>query len=207
MSGDLVRTFVAVELPEETKSTLGKLVVRLSLEVTASLGVAAAAKALKWVDPTGIHITLKFLGSVPSSRLVGIEEALRRSAIGKRALRLELSDLGAFPSVRSPRVLWIGVRGQVDELARIKSQVDVELSKLGFPKETRAFSPHITLARLRETASPVERRKVGEAIAAEPQEMRIDIEVREISLMRSELTRAGARYSRITEIPLSRTVE
>ncbi len=202
MSEELVRAFVAIELPAEVKASLGKIQAEMNRRMIASLGAQAADKAIKWVNPEGVHLTLKFLGSVPASRIARIENALRRAAANNSELTIELGGLGAFPSPQRPRVVWIGTHGEIEKLAKIQSEVDSELAALGFPREERAFSPHITLARLRETASSEERRKIGEAVKAGPQVAPMRVHVEAISLMRSELSRAGARYSRIAHIPL-----
>lgn len=202
MHEELVRTFVAVELPRDVKASLGRIQAELNKRIASSLGADAASRALKWVDPEGIHLTLKFLGSMPASCLGDVQDALQRATADKSSLTIQLADLGAFPSVTRPRVLWIGARGETEKLAQIQAQVDSELARIGFPREERAFSPHITLARLRETASPNERRKIGEAIEAGLRVPSVVVPVNSISLMRSQLTRAGALYSRIAEIAL-----
>ncbi|MBI2953230.1 MAG: RNA 2',3'-cyclic phosphodiesterase [Chloroflexi bacterium] len=202
MSERMIRTFVAVELPGEVKASLRKLEDRLKRRMSSALGPDAAERALKWVDPEGVHLTLKFLGAVPASHLAQIENALRRAIGEANPLAIELHGLGAFPTFQRPRVLWIGVHGEADKLGQIHAQIDAEMAGLGFPREERAFSPHITLARLRETAPPDERRKIGEAVKDGGELAPMAVSVDTISLMRSELSRAGAHYTALARFSL-----
>lgn len=200
---DHVRTFIAVELPDEVKDALSKVEARIARRVSAALGADAADKAIKWVDPRGVHVTMKFLGAVPASRLSLIERSLYRAVGNVQQLHIEVADLGAFPNPRRPRVLWVGLRGDLEELEKLHSLVDAEMARLGFHAEARPFSPHITLARLRETASPEERQKIGEVLEADSGPVPVPVHVGAISLMRSELSRAGARYTRLAHFPLA----
>ncbi len=198
-----VRTFVAVELPEEVKVQLGEIETRLNRQIVMSLGAMTAGKALKWVEPTAVHVTLKFLGSVAAERLNEIESALKRAAAGKAPFTIELTGLGAFPNTNRPRVIWVGAHGQVVELGNLQADVDAQLVDLGFPQETRPFSPHLTLARLREGTNQQELRKIGEIVNNNAQTESITVKIDTISLMRSDLSRVGARYTRMAEIALS----
>lgn len=199
-----IRAFVAVELPDDIKQMLSDVEILLKRRMTNLLGSKWAERSLKWVSPESVHITLKFLGYVAPERIVAIEEALRRVAENQRAFTLALDGLGVFPSFTKPRVIWVGVKGDLERLASLQTQVEVALANLGFPGEKRPFSPHLTLARVRETASIGELRLIGQAVK-EPPPVSIDgraVPVRRVSLMRSELSRHGARYTCLAEFPL-----
>jgi len=188
-----IRSFIAIELPEEAKEGLARL--RKVLERDEH-------KFVKWVEPGGIHLTLKFLGNIHSKRLTEITEAMGKAAQGVSPFRLEISGLGAFPSLRQARVLWVGIGGELDKLSRLQQNIDSALAALGFAKEERSFVPHLTLARIRQGASPLERRSFGELVGSTIFEDKYHVEVEAISLMRSQLTPAGAIYTCLSAVEL-----
>ncbi len=190
---ELLRLFVAVELDEE------------ALRALASLQDALRRRgldALRWVRPEGVHLTLKFLGETPPERVPAIEAALNEAVSGVPAHALRLDGLGTFGSRRSPRVLWVGLDGDLQELRRLQQRVEAALAKAGFPKEARAFSPHLTLARVRPETAAVLSEPIARALEAAPQP-EASIAVREVSLMRSILGPGGAVYHRLAAFPLA----
>jgi 2'-5' RNA ligase len=188
-----IRSFIAIELPEEAKKGLAKL--RKELERNEH-------RFVKWVDPGGIHLTLKFLGNVPFKRVTEITEAMEEAAQGISPFHLEISGLGAFPSLKHVRVFWVGIGGEVDKLSRLQQTIDSTLGALGFAKEERHFVPHLTLARIREGASPLERRSFGELVGSTIFEDKYSIVVDAVKLMRSQLTPAGAIYTCLSMVEL-----
>jgi 2'-5' RNA ligase len=190
-----IRSFIAIELPEEAKEGLARL--RKELERDEH-------KFVKWVAPGGIHLTLKFLGNIPSRRVTEITEALKRAAQGIPPFHLEISGLGVFPSPRQVRVFWVGIGGEVDKLSRLQQNIDSALIDLKFTKEERPFVPHLTLARIREGASPSERKAFGELVGSAIFEDKYPVKVEAITLMRSQLTPAGAIYTCLSVVELGR---
>lgn len=188
-----IRSFIAIELPEEVREGLARL--RKELERDEH-------KFVKWVAPGGIHLTLKFLGNIPSKRVTEITEAIEEAAQEISPFHLEISGLGAFPSLKHTRVLWVGIGGEVDKLSRLQQNIDSALAALGFAKEERSFVPHLTLARIRQGASPPERRSFGELVSSAIFEDKYPVEVEAISLMRSQLTPAGAIYTCLSAVGL-----
>jgi 2'-5' RNA ligase len=188
-----IRSFIAIELPEEAKKGLARL--RKELERDGH-------KFVKWVAPGGVHLTLKFLSNIPSKRVTEITEAIEEAAGGISPFHLEISGLGAFPSLRQVRVFWVGISGELDKLSRLQQSIDSALAALGFAKEERPFVPHLTLARIREGASPLERRSFGELVGSTIFEDKYHVEVEAISLMRSQLTPAGAIYTCLSVVEL-----
>jgi len=188
-----VRSFIAIELPEAVQHALGTLQAALKRD---------APSAVKWVDPGGIHLTLKFLGYVPAGQVGAIVRIMEDAVRGAHPFCLELGRPGAFPNLRRVSVAWVGLIGDIAELGRIQGQLEEGLVPLGFPKEDRPFAAHLTLARVREQATPAERLRLGEAISRARLEEAPDIEVRELSLMRSQLSRAGAIYTRLSSVSL-----
>jgi 2'-5' RNA ligase len=194
-SPEQIRSFIAVELSDEAKKGLAKL--RKELERDEH-------KFVKWVAPGGIHLTLKFLGNIPSKRVTEITEAIERAAQGISPFHLEISGLGAFPSLKQARVFWVGIGGEMDKVSRLQQNIDSALATLGFAKEERPFVPHLTLARIREGASPPERRSFGELVASAAFEEKYPVEVETVRLMRSQLTPAGAIYTCLSVVRLGR---
>jgi 2'-5' RNA ligase len=188
-----IRSFIAIELPEEVREGLARL--RNELKRNEH-------KFVKWVNPDGLHLTLKFLGNIPSKRVTEIINAIEEVTQGVSAFHLEISGLGAFPSLRQARVFWVGIGGEVDKLSKLQQNIDSALAVLGFAKEERPFVPHLTLARLRPGASPLERRSFGELVDSTIFEDKYHIEVEAVSLMRSQLTPAGAVYTRLSAVEL-----
>jgi len=188
-----IRCFIAIELPEEAKQGL----VRLKRELERD-----EHRFVKWVGPGGIHLTLKFLGNISSKRVTEVTEAMRTAVQGISRFHLEISGLGAFPSLRQARVFWVGIGGEVDKLSRLQQNIDSALAAVGFAKEERSFVPHLTLARIKQGASPLERRGFGELVGATSFEDKYHVEVEAISLMRSQLTPAGAIYTCLKTVGL-----
>lgn len=188
-----IRSFIAIELPQEIKDGLASWQTELKL---------AGYTFIKWVAPEGIHLTLKFLGNIAMSKASDIARALERVAAEFSPFRLEISGLGAFPNLKQPRVLWVGIGGQMEQLISLQQLVDKALISQGFSPEQRPFTAHLTLARIRESASPRERRSFGELMQKTPFTAKYEMEVNNISLMRSQLFPTGAVYTRLNQIAL-----
>jgi 2'-5' RNA ligase len=190
-----VRSFIAIELPDELKEGLSKL--QSNLKRGNQYGV-------KWVNPYSIHLTLKFLGDVTANRLDEIMMAMEEAAQGIPPFHLEVSGPGVFPDPKRVQVAWVGLKGDLDQLGQLQKRIDVNLAQLGFEPERRAFTPHLTLARLRSEVLPVERQRFGQLIVETKFELNYHVEVESINLMRSQLTREGAIYTRIGSVKLKK---
>ena len=194
-----VRSFIAIELPDRLKEELVQLQTKLKID---------KQPGVRRVDPYGIHLTLKFLGNVAVDRTGEITRAMEAAAHGIPPFHLEIKELGVFPNLRRVQVAWVGVSGEVDKLSELQQRLESQLAHLGFTPESRPFTPHLTLARLRNTVSLDERQRFGQLITGTGFEATCAIEVDAINLMRSQLTREGAIYSRISLVelkPLSTT--
>jgi 2'-5' RNA ligase len=150
-----VRSFIAIELPDELKLELSQLVAKLK---------SGEQSWVKWVDPYNIHLTLKFLGNVAVDMLDDITGALEKAAQGRAPFHLEVKELGVFPNLRRVQVAWVGISGEVDKLAQLQQHIESNLAPLGFAPESRPFVPHLTLARLRDQALLAERQRFGQLI-------------------------------------------
>ncbi|MFC1987817.1 RNA 2',3'-cyclic phosphodiesterase [Chloroflexota bacterium] len=189
-----IRSFIAIELPDELKSKLGQLEAQLQ---------AGKQTWLKWVDPASIHLTLKFLGNITSVRTGEILRAMEAAAQTIPPFHLEVKDLGVFPNLNRVRVVWVGITGETDKLGQLQQYIDSNLTQLGFTPESRPFTPHLTLARSRNQASLDEREKFGRLITGTKFEAGT-ININAISLITSQLTREGAIYSRIGKARLEK---
>ncbi|TAK22740.1 MAG: RNA 2',3'-cyclic phosphodiesterase [Chloroflexota bacterium] len=194
--GPRARLFVAIELPENLTALVGSIQSRLRDDI------GERASLLRWVDVTGAHLTLAFLGATPESRIDEIVDALDHVR-HRGPVHLASGGLGAFPGPRSPRVLWIGLDGERDALGSLRSEVQNTLVPLGWPPDTRGFAPHVTIARARDDARSAERRAIGIAYGAIWPPSPVAFAVDAIALMRSDLGPGGPRYTRLARIPLT----
>ncbi len=190
-----VRSFIAIELPDELKLGLTQLEAQLKM---------SKQPWVKWVDPYSIHLTLKFLGSIAVDRISEITRAMEEVTQRIIPFHLEVKDLGVFPNLRRVQVAWVGIGGEVDKLSQLQRHLESNLARLGFAPETRPFTPHLTLARLRNRASLNEQQSFGQLIVATKFEATYTIKVDVISLIRSQLIRKGSIYSRISLVELKK---
>jgi 2'-5' RNA ligase len=187
-----LRLFVAVDLPDEVREALNILEGELRRHDLSDL---------RWVRPHGIHLTLKVLGETPAARVAAITNALAGATRGRRSFRLALGEPGTFGNRRRPRVLWLDVVGDIEPLAELQAAVEKALAEVGFPPEERRFSPHLTLARVRQPAPPGTAERIAQALQAVTPP-RAEFDVREVVLMRSTLQPSGAVYERLAAFPL-----
>ena len=190
-----IRTFVAVEMPSEIKAVL-----RTAQDEFRRIG--GSALPIRWTDPDGFHLTLKYLGMTRAELISDVERELEWGLLEHRAFALALGATGVFPNPHAPRVLWVGVRGDLATLAAIRDVAQRAIAPLGFPTENRPFAPHLTLGRFREEATADERRRLGAALAHLALPPTEPFRVEAVTLMRSDTGPAGARYTPIFALPL-----
>jgi len=188
---DSIRTFIAIDLPEAVKTQLGSIQDRLR----AQLERVGIDRGLRWAGPEGIHLTLKFLGETPESLAPELGRYLEESLAGLDAPRLTLAGLGVFPNPRAPRVLWVGLAGDLPALLALQRRVESAISPLGFPEESRPFSPHLTLARVAEAVGRDERERIGATVQASRISANDGFIAHTVSLIRSDLLPGGAVYT------------
>lgn len=169
---DNPRLFVAVPLPDELKGSLAH-------QVEA---VRKRYPFQTWVHPEDYHVTLKFLGETPRQLLPRIEEALQEVAQRHVPFSLILEGIGSFGQPKRPRILWLGVQGELARLASLFRDVDEKMAPLGFGKEERPFRPHLTLARKYVGQTPF---KIG--LAGEETVAPLSFQVKEMILYQSRL--------------------
>lgn len=187
-------------------SAVLRLFVAARLGAAVSSGVArtidrarGAAPHAKWVAPDAAHLTLAFLGGVPAAQVPAITAALARAAEGHRPLSLDVGAAGTFGRASSPRVLWLGIGGDVDALAALQRDVAAVLAPLGVPPEDRAFHPHLTLARARDPRGDRSLARAAERLGGL---VVGTARVTHVVVMESHLGPGGARYDALAELPL-----
>jgi len=181
-----MRLFCGIDLPEDVRERLERLLMHLR-----------PCAHLKWVTVYNLHLTLKFIGEWPEENLPQLESALR--SIQKRpSVPLAVRGLGWYPNPRNPRVFWAAVEGG-DALAGLAHDIEVKLEPLGIAKETRVFTAHLTLARIKEPV-PLEtlRNAVTQLGSAEFGSFPVD----RFYLFRSQPGSAGSIYTKLSEFPL-----
>jgi 2'-5' RNA ligase len=188
-----IRSFIAIELPHELKLALARLQEKIK---------SGSSAPIKWVDPGSIHLTLKFLGDISNGITGRITSALEDAARGIHPINIEVGGLGVFPSMSRVQVVWVGLGGELEKLGQLQQRIETGFIPLGFKAETRSFTPHLTLARVRDYAGSEERQKLGQVIAGTSFDAKYQIKVDAVLLMRSQLTREGPIYSRISTVTL-----
>ena len=136
----MIRVFIAVVPPDEYKNAL-KLAIQDFSEIFPT--------EVKWVDPAGIHLTLKFLGNIPKREISTLTERISYAIdqFPHREFKLQLDRLSAFPNTSHPKILWAGLRGEMEKLQILQQAVESQISSAGFPSDQRPFNPHITIGR------------------------------------------------------------
>lgn len=185
----MIRTFIAIEIPEEIQKRVALLAQSLS----------GSGTNVRWVKQENIHVTLKFLGDVEEAR---IEELARSVAeVTKRMAPFEvsLSVVGVFPSMRSPRIVWVGVGEGEETIEQLQKGIEENLARIGFPKEDRKYTPHITIGRVKS------KRGVEELVAKLKQTSFNSEPFRAegVTVFGSKLTPQGPIYTKLREIGFS----
>jgi 2'-5' RNA ligase len=177
-----MRSFIAVNFSEEVKKKLAEIQHELKNAVEGSL---------KWVEEENLHLTLKFMGDVREDVLGHIKSSLSPVFKNYRQFKVEFKNVGAFPTVNKPRVLWVGIEKGKNELEKLAIEIENTLNdKLGIAKEERKFLPHITLARVKDKC-----RINFEKIAKYQDKVFAEDVVSKVDLMESKLTPSGPIYS------------
>ena len=189
---DTVRAFIAIELSDDIKK---------ELEEIKSVLMSRNSTPAKWVDPQSIHLTLKFLGDITSDKVAEVLDGIKSGVDGISSFQIQLAGLGIFPNLARTQVVWAGITGGMDQLKQLQKNIEIEMDKQGIPRENRTFTPHLTLARVRNHATSEERKRLGDLVTGTPftgGAMRVD----SVNLMKSQLTRQGALYTRLGSIRL-----
>ena len=181
------RVFCAVELPAEVRARFEEHIARLRKSVPDA--------AASWSRVENIHLTLKFFGNVELDRIPAISAAATRATEQFSNFEIRVGNTGVFPRPSRPQVLWIGVDDPSGNLSALQKQLETECAAAGFPKEDRAYHPHLTIARLRKPESSRRLADTHLEMTFSP----ITVPVHDLILFRSELSSKGARYTPISQ--------
>ena len=186
-----IRAFIAIDLHSDVQQKLGDVIRRLK-PLTGDI--------VRWVPEHNIHVTLKFLGDTSPANLEILKKIITSEAARYAPMELTLTALGAFPNLRRPRVIWVGVEAPA-ALYSLQRSIDTETQRLGYAAEERPFSPHLTLGRVTHNALPDEIRTIGDMLAASKVTMNALVQVKTAVLFRSDLQPGGAVYTPIHIAP------
>ena len=190
-----LRLFVAVELPAHVRSALGASIERLRSRLSGSY---------RWVRPEGIHLTLRFLGGVEAERVDELAAALGAAVRTLDPFELRLDAAGVFPNARAPSVVGAGLSGGSAALTRLVGAVGIATAGVGEPAESRPYTPHLTLGRVRDRLGRQDAEALSAALRGLTYEAAAPFRVEGVSLMRSEIGPGGPRYTRLADAPLGR---
>jgi 2'-5' RNA ligase len=187
---DTLRTFVAFTLPKDIAATLE----------TVKASLVAYGFKVRWVSLENIHLTLKFLGDIKKKDIDPIAHALRETVAGRDPISFRVSGLGMFPGMHRPRVIWVGLTGEIDRIVDCQQVLDTHLSAVGFPREKRPFKGHITLGRVKGRIRPD---RLLEALTTCSAYESIPVIVDRMHLIQSDLKPAGASYTALRTAPFT----
>lgn len=188
-----MRTFIAIAISEEIKNTLSQIESHLKY----------AGADVKWVKPESVHLTLKFLGEIDEKKAAEVTAVLDSIARSVKPFKVSIKDIGAFPKIEHPRVVWVGLDRGAAEITALAVRIDEALSRIGFAKEVRPFSPHLTIGRVR---SPLNNDKLKEKMLSAAVSIDLSLvpphQTSSVILFQSTLTPQGSIYTKLHESKL-----
>jgi 2'-5' RNA ligase len=190
-----VRLFMGIELDDAVTAAAADA----ALVLKSRLGSVAPGFTARWIDRANLHITLWFVGEVVDDRRAAITEAIR-SPFDVAPFRLDLRGAGGFPPSGAPRVLWIGTTTGTEPMRELYRRIEKRLVPLGFAAERRPYTPHLTIARVKDPGR-ASGRDIRQAMAAVPAVCG-ETAVRAVTLFRSRLSPRGATYEPLLRVPL-----
>ena len=186
---DNIRCFIAIELSQENQENLSQIIKELK----------KSGADVKWVKPENIHLTLKFLGETKASLVEDIKKILQETAEQFEKFEFQLNELGVFPKITSPRAIWVNAFEPAEIIARIVSTLEERLENLGFAKEGREFTPHITIGRVKSSDGRISLvEKLKQTKISQPQTQKVD----KLTLLKSTLTPSGPIYEVLSQASL-----
>ena len=186
-----IRSFLALDPPEEVLREIGRIEERLRKLIHGDI---------RWVRPESIHLTLKFFGDIPESDVANISAMAGKAAASVGTFEFALGGAGVFPDMKRPRVVWLGMTGDVARFVAFQKELERALAEIGYPREERPFRPHLTLARIKSAQGLT---GLAEAFKkVEPNTERFT--ATGLNLFKSDLTSQGAIYTRLAEYPFGK---
>lgn len=183
-----VRAFIAIDIPSFAREKIADL----------QNGFKTLGLDVAWVKPSNFHLTLKFLGNVNRDQISEIKKCLKTALAGVPCFSTSIGDVGVFPSLERPRVLWVGLENS-DVLVSLQKKVDSGLAQIGFEPEPKMFSAHLTLGRIKSQKGKTRLQdalKNAQKVESEP------IQISAVTLYESQLTREGSMYTVLEKFKL-----
>lgn len=184
----MVRTFIAAHIPDNHRRQIGEFQQRLK----------RFGGDIRWVKPESIHITLKFLGEIDIEMVDAVADAVGNACMNRDAFEIQIVGCGSFPNQHRPRVLWMGIKKGGETLSECAKAIEENLVPLGFKKEKRSYTAHLTLGRVKSPRgiSETVSKMMDESFSMDP------FVIDSFSLMQSDLQKTGAVYTALRHIKL-----
>ncbi len=183
----MIRSFIAVDIPNDIKDKIAEIQMELQ----------PILPKVSWVKPSNIHLTLKFLGDVASNQIPSIEDAIRHVVKDQQPFNMKIGSIDAFKNFSQPKVLWFDIATDPTPIVRLTENLNSSLNRFSSPKESRKFIPHLTIARMRNHISLT---KFASHFDAYNEINHVPIYVKQIVLMKSQLTSEGAIYTKLQTV-------
>ncbi len=193
----MLRSFVAVEIPAGMQSALARC--------TAPLQSALPKPLIRWVAPQNVHLTLKFLGDISPVNLEWLAEALKVEAAAHETFTMSVGGLGAFPTPRRARILWIGLEAPAALMALLRG-IESVAARLGYPSENHPFSPHLTIGRVGQNVSATDLQRIRAALEATVVGALGTVRVDAVHIFKSDLKPGGPVYTNLYTLPMKSTL-
>jgi len=192
MSERLIRTFISIPLPRDVRSKKNMLYSTLE----------GSPSKINWVKNEQLHLTIKFLGNTPESLFDGIKTEILQAVSNLRSFELTIDNTGCFPVPERPRLLWLGISGNIDPLKNLFMTIEKKMESMGFPPEGQEYFPHITLARIKYPQKFTPDISTFLKSSYDP----IDFTVDRVQFLSSELLPSGTLYTLLGSFPLGETL-
>ena len=190
----MLRMFIAVDFSPEIIAKIAR--------ISEYLQTQTPSKALKWVAPENLHLTLKFMGDVREDHLDAIEQGIKEAMKGQPSFKISIEGMGMYPNASQPRVLWLGIK-DTGNLSQIHHKLALALQEFYPEPEKRPFSPHLTIARIRQNGDRETIRQTGKTLSQFKADSLGTLNVRSIQLYKSDLTPQGPIYTPLLTVPLN----
>lgn len=188
-----IRAFIAIDLPPAFLEAIGSLQDELR----------HSTKGIRWVKSGNIHLTLKFLGDVSGATLDELGEILASACKGHAPIELSMGSPGGFPNMERPRVIWLGLEGELEKLEALEEEIEKVCRPAGFPREKRSFHPHLTLGRVKDPRkASADMADLADLLGRAKTASAGTFTVNAVHLYKSDLTRDGAIYTKLKSFQL-----
>ncbi|MCE9646159.1 MAG: RNA 2',3'-cyclic phosphodiesterase [Chloroflexi bacterium] len=191
----LLRAFIAIELPQHLQVSIEKQ--------TARLHQTLGDQVIRWVPTHNMHLTLKFIGDISTSHVDFLKQLIAQEAASHPQFDLQIGGLGSFPTPRRPRILWAGLHAPAD-LVSLQNGIEMGTARLGYDRQERPFSPHLTLGRVRQNITEMDMQKIRAALDTIQLGNIGTTRVDSVHLIKSDLHPDGPVYTKLFSAPLSK---